>query len=188
MADEIFEVGPITGSRFFMRTVRPSTAAAVMLAVSLQPLVAQSQPDVRLTHTPQNVYTNSVATIRGTALTATNHPLADAHVRLRNARTGRIAGTATTDQAGLFEFHNVEPGSYIVELVTKRDEVLAASDMLNPNGGDIVSTIVKLPYEIPAGAVAFGHMNSAALILTATAAAAGVLATVATSQDVSPRR
>src|SRR5262245_47346357 len=172
-----------------MRAVRFSTIAALMLAVSLQPLLAQAPYDnVRLTRAPQSVYTNSIATIRGMALTATNKPLAEAHVRLRNARSGRINATAITDQAGLFEFHSVEPGSYIVELVTSRDDVLAASDLLNPNGGDIVSCIVKLPYELPPAGGVLGHLNAAALAVTATAAAAGLLATQVTGQDVSPRR
>jgi len=143
---------------------------------------------VRPTPAPQNAYSSSIATIRGTALTATNKPLAQARVRLRNARTGRINNAAITDHAGLFEFHSVEPGSYVVELVTSRDDVLAASDFLHPNGGEIVSCIVKLPYELPSAGGVLGHLNAAALAVTATAAAAGLLATQITGQDVSPRR
>jgi hypothetical protein len=170
-----------------MRAFRFATAALLTLALPLQTVLAQAP--VQLTGgAPQHVYTNSVATIRGVALTARNNPLADARVRLRNARTGRIASMKITDQAGLFEFASVDPGSYIVELVTSKDEVLAASDLLNPNGGDLLSTIVKLPYEIPAGGAFFGHMSASALAITATAAAAGVLATVTTGRDVSPRR
>jgi len=172
-----------------MRVARFFPTAAVTVAVSLQPLLAQAPPHdvVRLTGA-QTVYTNSIATIRGTALTGTNNPLAEARVRLRNARSGRIIGTTVTDHAGLFEFHNVEPGSYIVELVTSRDDVLAASDILHPNGGDVVSCIVKLPYQIPPAGGVLGHLNAAALAVTATAAAAGLLATQVTGQDVSPRR
>lgn len=172
-----------------MRAVRFSLTAALMLAISFQPLVAQAPHDnVQLTRMPQSVFTNSIATIRGVALTSTNKPLADAHVRLRNARSGRIRSTAITDHAGLFEFPSIEPGSYIVELVTSRDDVLAASDLLNPNGGDIVSCIVKLPYDLPAAGGVLGHLNAAVLAVTATAAAAGLLATQVTGQDVSPRR
>jgi hypothetical protein len=172
-----------------MRAVRFSLTAALMLAISVQPLFAQAPHDnVQLTRMPQSVYTSSIATIRGTALTAANKALAEAHVRLRNARSGRIRATAITDHAGLFEFPAVEPGSYIVELVTSRDDVLAASDILHPNGGDIVSCIVKLPYELPLAGGVLGHLNAAALAVTATAAAAGLLATQVTGQDVSPRR
>jgi hypothetical protein len=169
-----------------MRAFRIVTVTLLSLALPLQPALAQTP--VQLTSTPQHVYTNSVATIRGVALTANNKPLADARVRLRNARNGRINGLKTTDHAGLFEFANVEPGSYIVELVTSKDEVLAASDLLNPNGGDLLSTIVKLPYDITGGALLFGHMSASALAITAAAAAAGVLAIVTTGNDVSPRR
>ncbi|HEY7284727.1 MAG TPA: carboxypeptidase-like regulatory domain-containing protein [Vicinamibacterales bacterium] len=172
-----------------MRAAQFVAIAALTLAVSFQPLLAQTpQGSVRLTGSAQSVYTNSIATIRGTALTGTSNPLAEARVRLRNARNGRIVATAITDHAGLFEFHNVEPGSYVVELVTSRDDVLATSDILHPNGGDILSCIVKLPYQIPPAGGVLGHLNAAAIAVTATAAAAGLLATQVTGQDVSPRR
>src|SRR5262245_50689861 len=112
---EISAIRPITETRFRMRALRFATAAFLTLALPLQPVLAQAP--AQLKGTPQHVYTNAVATIRGVALTARDNPLADARVRLRNARTGRIAGMKITDQAGLFEFASVEPGSYIVELV-----------------------------------------------------------------------
>ncbi|HEX7140432.1 MAG TPA: carboxypeptidase-like regulatory domain-containing protein [Vicinamibacterales bacterium] len=172
-----------------MLAARSWTAAALTVAVSFQPLLAQAPHDsVRLTSAPQSVYTKSIATIRGTTLTGTGNPLAEARVRLRNARSGRIVGTAISDHVGVFEFHSVEPGSYIVELVTSRDDVLAASDILHPNGGDVVSCIVKLPYQIPPAGGVLGHVNAAAIAVTAAAAAAGLLATQVTGQDVSPRR
>ena len=59
---------------------------------------------------------------------------------------------------------------------------------MNPNGGDTISTVVKLPYEIPPASGVLGHMHASALVVTATAAAAGLLATVVVGQDVSPRR
>lgn len=172
-----------------MRAARFSTTVALTVAISFQPLLAQAPSNpARLGRTPQAVYTNSIATIRGSALSATNNPLAEARVRLRNARSGRINTAATTDMAGLFEFHGVDPGSYIVELVTTRDDVLAASDILHPNGGELVSVIVRLPYELPPAGGVLGHLNAAALAVTATAASAGLLATQVTGQDVSPRR
>src|SRR5690349_2147563 len=65
--------------------------------------------------------------IQGNALSSTNSILPNAPVRLRDARAGHILQTQITDQAGLFSFAGVEPGSYIVELMGQDQySVLAA--------------------------------------------------------------
>jgi hypothetical protein len=173
-----------------MRVVRIITAVVLAASMPMQALPAQSQPPaVRVTPAASApIRATAVATIRGIALTATNNPLVEARIRLRNARSGRIVNQDVTDRAGLFEFPEVDPGSYVVELVGSRSDVLAASDIMNPNGGDTISTVVKLPYEIPPAGGVLGHMHASALVVTATAAAAGLLATVVVGQDVSPRR
>src|SRR6266581_2643338 len=80
---------------------------------------------------------NVLTTIQGNALTSTNGPLPDALVRLRDARFGRIVDTELTDQSGLFTFRGVDPGTYVVELMDKDSQtILAASQMLNVNGGE----------------------------------------------------
>ena len=127
-------------------------------------------------------------TIQGNALTPTNGPLADATVRLRNARTGRIVETTITDKSGLFTFRSVDPGSYIVELLGRDRAILAASDILHVNGGEVATAIVKLPFRIPPFAGVLGHSTAQAVIVTATAAASGVLATQVTGDPVSPRQ
>ena len=83
----------------------------------MQALLAQSQPPaVRVTPAASApIRATAVATIRGIALTATNNPLVEARIRLRNARSGRIVNQVVTDRAGLFEFLEVDPGSYVAE-------------------------------------------------------------------------
>ena len=54
------------------------------------------------------------STIQGTALNWTNGPMQHSR-RLRDARLGRVVDTMTTDRLGAFEFHALEPGSYVVE-------------------------------------------------------------------------
>jgi len=129
-----------------------------------------------------------LTTIRGNALTSTNGTLADGLVRLRDARLGRIVGSTTTDKAGLFEFRGIEPGSYIVELVGDDQSILAASQILNVDAGDAVSAVVKLPFRIPPFGGVLGHSAASAVVVAATAAASGVLATQVSGSDVSPRR
>ena len=131
----------------------------------------------------------TVATmIQGNALTSTNAQLPNAVVRLRDARFGRIVGTEMTDQTGLFTFRNVDPGTYIVEMMGDDSTVLAASQLLNVNGGDIVSAVVKLPFRVPPFAGAMGvNSTPTASLLAAEAAANGVIA-VTTTTPVSPNQ
>jgi hypothetical protein len=110
-------------------------------------------------------------TIQGNALTSTNGHLANTFVRLRDARYGRIMETQTTDQSGLFAFRSVDPGSYIVEIMSSdQSAVLAASQILNVNAGDVVSAVVKLPFGIPPFAGLLGG-HAAAIATPASAAA-----------------
>src|SRR5262245_22905203 len=95
-------------------------AGIVMAASMAAPVVAGQLPhgspsptDALVRETQVNVLT----LIQGNALTATNAALADAPVRLRDVRSGRIVASTRTDRSGLFSFRPVDPGSYIVELV-----------------------------------------------------------------------
>jgi hypothetical protein len=83
--------------------------------------------------------------IQGNALSSTNGQLPNALVRLRDARFGKILGTQTTDRLGLFEFKGVEPGTYIVEMVSPDQTILAASQLISVNAGEAVSAVIKLP-------------------------------------------
>ena len=87
-------------------------------------------------------------TIQGNALSSTNGFLSDTNVRLRDARNGRVLTMQITDKTGLFAFRGIDPGSYIVELVSPdQTMVLAASEILNVNAGEVVSAVVKLPFK-----------------------------------------
>ena len=127
------------------------------------------------------------ATIQGNALNASNSPLADAIVRLRDARFGKLSSTELTDKAGLFAFGLVEPGTYVVELIDRSNVVLATSELLTVGPGETASAIVKLPSRIQAFGGVFSHTVQQALAVTAAAAAAGVLAQSATGVDASAR-
>jgi hypothetical protein len=123
---------------------------------------------------------NVFSAIQGNALDTADGALANAPVRLRDARFGRIVTTQTTDQSGLFAFRTVDPGSYIVEIIgADHSSVLAASQVLNVGPGEAVSAVVKLPYKIPALAGIFGNSTPLAGTVTAQAASAGILATEA---------
>lgn len=123
------------------------------------------------------------STIQGNALTSTNGQLSFANVRLRDARYGRVIEMATTDKSGLFAFHAVDPGSYLVEIMAPDEvSVLAASQILNVNSGEVISAIVKLPFRVPpfAGIVAGNAMTPASAISVVTQAAANSIVIAAT--------
>jgi hypothetical protein len=163
--------------------VAPGAPVTTVATTAVKPNLASVAPKL-LPGTRTGVFT----TIQGNALNATNGMLPNTLVRLRDARFGRIVNTTVSDQSGLFAFRTVDPGSYIVELVAQDDQsVLAASQILNVNAGDVVSAVVKLPFRIPLLAGLLGNTLPSAAAVTTQAAASGLLATAVT-QEVSPAR
>jgi hypothetical protein len=127
------------------------------------------------------------STIQGNALDSANGALANTRVRLRDARSGRIAAAQVTDTAGVFSFGPIDPGLYVIELLGQDDAVIAASQLLTAGPGETVTAVVKLPFKIPAFAGILGHTVQQALAITSAAAASGVLATEVTGVDASSR-
>jgi hypothetical protein len=125
---------------------------------------------------------NVLTTIQGNALSSTNGGLANAMVRLRDARIGRIVDSQISDKSGLFAFKAVDPGSYIVEIMGNDESILAASQMLNVNSGEAISAVVKLPFRIPPFAGLLGNTTPSALAITSAASSAQLLAVQATSE------
>jgi hypothetical protein len=163
-----------------------AAAASVVLAAPVraqQPILSAQQPAAAVSVTPAP----GATAIQGLTLTASSAPLPNADVRLRDLRSGRIVDATTSDKDGRFAFIHVDPGTYVVELVDKDQTVLATSPMLNLNGDELISTIVKLPLRVPAAGLLSRHVP-ALLAVAAAGAAAGVLASNAPGQPVSPVR
>jgi uncharacterized protein (DUF2141 family) len=166
-------------SRLFRAT------ALLMLAASL-PLGAQQQtatavPTVTVSRaTLLKAREHALTTIQGNALNSTNGQLNGALVRLRDARFGRIVDTQMTDKSGLFAFKALDPGSYIVEIVSAELSVLAASQLLIVNTGEAVSAVVKLPFGIPTGILGSAASTPTATVITTQAALSSVVAVVPT--------
>ena len=149
-------------------------AAAPPRSTVARALPGRIAPPKILPGTRPNVF----SAIQGNALTSTNGALANATVRLRDARIGQIIDTQTTDQSGLFAFRTVDPGTYIVEIMGQdQHSVLAASQLLNVGAGEAVSAVVKLPFKIPPFAGILGNSTPSAVAVTTQAASAGILAT-----------
>lgn len=162
-----------------MSRVLVSLTAAATLAASLS--VSAQTPAARTD--------KFSSTIQGKTLDSTDHPLPNTLVRLRDARAGRIVGTQISDRAGAFTFRGVDPGSYIVEMVSADQQtVLATSPLININAADSVSAVVKLPFRAPPLAGLLGRTPASAALVTSVAAAAGVMATAVTAASASPQR
>jgi hypothetical protein len=138
---------------------------------------------------PSGTRANVLTTIQGNALNSINGALPNTPVRLRDARSGHVFGSQMTDRLAMFAFHAVNPGSYIVEIMAANEStVLAASQLINVDAGDVVSVVVKLPARVPPFAGILGKTTSSAIVIAMEAAAAGVLATVVAGSPVSPLR
>jgi Carboxypeptidase regulatory-like domain len=120
---------------------------------------------------------NVLSTIEGHATNASNVPLQDALIRLRDARYGRIVDTEKTDKQGAFTFRNVDPGTYVVEIVNPGNStVIASSQILYVSTGDAVTALVKLPYAAVLGPSTASTVSSAAQAVLAAAAASSTIA------------
>ena len=125
--------------------------------------------------------------VQGRVLDSKNTPMGDSPVRLRDARLGRIVATQRTDRAGAFAFRGLEPGNYVVEVLTPDGRVLAASDLLNVNAGDAATTLVHLPLRVPPVSSIVRRALPLASTVSAVAAAAGILGSEPPPNDVSPQ-
>lgn len=150
-----------------MRHTLLSAVGALVLFAS--PMYAQTAAPKLLPGTRPGVF----STISGKAVTATNAPMGSTLIRLRDVRFGHVVATTLTDKAGQFEFKSVDTGSYIVEMMNPSGEVvLASSSILYVGSGEILSTLLKMPFSSPALGGLLGDTAPSALSAMTTAAQA----------------
>jgi hypothetical protein len=159
-----------------MRTHFAAVLAAFVTATTLfaQSLPGQGPRAPRvLPGTPPEAF----ASVQGTALSSSNTALPNTTVRLRDGRTGAIANTQTTDKTGLFAFRRTDPGNYVVEIMAPdKVTVLAASQLLDVRAGEVVATVVRLPFGFSSLSGLAGHTGSTLTAVTAAAASSSILA------------
>ncbi len=160
------------------QTAPPATLAAARTSRPLASAAAQSGGQSLAPVTPR-----AFAVIEGTVADARDNPIPRASVRLRDVRMGRVSDSKRADEVGRFAFRGIDPGNFVVELLSDRsNNVLAASPMVSVNAGDSATTLVKLPTQ--RGSLT-GFVAPIAAVVLGTAAAAGVLS-VRSSNCVSP--
>ena len=119
----------------------------------------------------------STGTITGVAKATAGQPLGGHSVRVRSVRTGDVVATATTSASGSFVVPNLDPGSYVVEIVDTAGRIVGTSAIATVVEGSTASlAVTAASTELVGGA-------SAALIavLVAAGAAAVIGVVVATT-------
>jgi hypothetical protein len=161
-----------------MRRVRTSRAivAAVALLVGVTVrTTAQAPPRPQSAVAPA-----AVGAVIGTAWKGDTQPYPQARIRLRNVETGRAAARTVSDGDGRFRFERVDPGAYVVELLSSDDRVLAVGDLFGVTAGGQATTFVRLSSKTPWFAGFFGNAAAAAI------AAASTLGVTAIGSNGSP--
>ena len=99
----------------------------------------------------------------GRAQTTLNVPLPFSTLILRDLRTGRVASRTTADQEGRYQFADVTPGAYVVELVGREGGVVGLSDLLAVANGDVRDATVRISPGSAGIAAAFGDTMAGSL-------------------------
>jgi hypothetical protein len=131
-----------------MQGILSLTFGALLIAAS--PAAAQQDGagvGGRAAITKVAIRPGALATIQGHALNSTNGLLRNSLVRVRDVRFGRMVHLALTDRVGAYSFTGLEPGNYIVEIVSTNQTPLAATNLINVNAGETVESVVKLPFK-----------------------------------------
>jgi len=119
-------------------------------------------------------YGQATGSIAGTASSSSGQSMANATVHLRNASTGQLAGSTTTNGAGAYSFTGLPAGQYVVEVVNGSGEIVATSTPVSLAAGINITGINVMT---PAAAMTTGGgswFTSKAGILTMVAAGVGV--------------
>ena len=123
--------------------------------------------------------------IRGVIVDGEQRPIKNAKLRLRNLDANEIEQVATANELGEFSFM-ARPGvPYVVEFADQTGRIVAVGDVVRSSAGEVASTLVVLPAQLPTLAGLFG--GTALTVMTA-ATGIGLSIVDATLPKVSPTR
>jgi hypothetical protein len=139
-------------------------AVALLLVVTTSGVGTAQTPAVRQsTASPA-----AVGIVLGSAWRGDTQPYPHAPIRLRNVETGRAAARTVADADGRFRFDSVEPGAYVVELLSPQGKVLAVGDLFGVAAGSQATTIVRMSSTAPWFTGFFGNAAAAAIAAAST--------------------
>jgi hypothetical protein len=136
-----------------------SVIAGVLIFATPASMSAQQQ--IAAGATARRLAARATAVIQGSAVNWTNGVLANTSIRVRDARLGRIVNQSITDNVGAYTFKGLDPGNYIVEIISNNQTTLAATNLISANAGETVTAVVRLPFKPSLLGAAFGQASSA---------------------------
>jgi hypothetical protein len=162
------------------RSRNQSTSRAMVVVASLL-LITASRGSGQTAPRPQPTVARTTAgVVFGTAWKGDTLPYPQASIRLRNLETGRGVARTLSDTDGRFTFERVDPGAYVVELLSNEDKVLAVGDLFGVRAGGQATTLVRLSSKAPWFGSFFGNAATAAI------SAASMLGVTAVGSNGSP--
>lgn len=135
-----------------------------------------------------SIFAQGQGALTGIAESADKAPLPNFRVNVRNANTGELAGSTTSNQAGQFSFTSLQPANYVVEIVDAAGKVVGLSSSISVTAGATVTVTVGAT---AAGALAAGAgsglsllgLGSLASVAVAGAASAAAVTAVVATRD-----
>jgi Carboxypeptidase regulatory-like domain len=130
-------------------------------------------------------------------------PLANIAVRLRNVENGQLVGNTAADATGQFSFSGLNPGNYVVEMVSADGTIIGTSVNIPLATGVMAATNVAVGVSAAAlgatggvaaagaaaaGAAATAGMSATLIAVSAVGVTLGTTAFVAVDNDASPSR
>jgi hypothetical protein len=107
----------------------------------------------------------------GVAQTSWGTPFRYARIVARNIDAGTIEARATANDVGRFSFLDLDPGSYVIELLGPAGSVVVASEVVPLGLGDVRQTTLHTIAAAPNIAASFGNRLTGTLDETTTIAA-----------------
>ena len=172
-------------NRAISRALAAGAATVLIAMTTLAPAATAQTPQAARAHvTASSTPVVTTGVVVGTAWRGDTTPYPQARIRLRNVETGRGVARTECDRDGKFRFTQVDPGAYVVELMSDQDKVLAVGDLFGVAAGSEATTLVRLSAKTPWYGGFFG--NAAAAVISA-ASTLGVTAVGTTGRPVSPQ-
>jgi len=133
------------------------------------------------------VFAQGQGAVNGVAQSADKAPLPNYRVHVRNANTGELTGSTTSNQAGQFSFSGLQPGNYVVEIVDAAGKVVGLSPSLTVAAGSTVTVTVGATAAGALAAASGGGLSLLGLGPLASVAVAGAASAAAVTAVVATR-
>src|SRR5215203_714684 len=134
-----------------------------------------------------SVYAQGQGALNGVAQSADKAPLPNFRVHVRNANTGELSGSTTSNQAGQFSFTSLEPGNYVIEIVDASGKVVGLSPSLSVAAGSTLTVTVGATAAGALAAASGGGLSLLGLGPLASVAVAGAASAAAVTAVVATR-